>query len=75
MVTREMKDRGRVVAELEYDTYKKIIGVIQSNLPPHVYISPERVKKEGRKVVRLWCSHPRVGKEAVEIALSVASYE
>lgn len=72
MVTREMKARGKVVAELEYGVYKRIIGAIRSNLPTHVYVSPERVTKEGRKVVRLWCMHPKAGKEAVERALVVS---
>ena len=71
MVTGEMKARGRIVAELDYDVYKRIIGAIRSNLPPHVYVSPERVTKGGRKVVRLWCMHPNAGKEAVERALGV----
>lgn len=71
MVTREMKARGKVVAELEYDVYKRIIGAIRSNLPTHVFISPERVTNEGRKVVKLWCMYPKAGKEAVERALGV----
>jgi len=72
MVTREMKERGKVVVELDYDVYKKMIGAIRSNLPPHLYISPERVTKEGRKVVKLWCMYPKTGKVAVERALSVS---
>jgi len=71
MVTREMKTRGKVVAELEYDVYKRIIGAIRSNLPTHVFVSPERVTKEGRKVIKLWCMYPKAGKEAVESALGV----
>jgi len=61
MVTREMKARGKIVGELEYDVYKRIAGVLRSNLPPHVFVSPERVTKEGRKIVRLWCMYPKVG--------------
>jgi len=38
MVTGEMKARGRIVAELDYDVYKRIIGAIRSNLP-HTYMS------------------------------------
>ena len=72
MVTREVKARGKVVAELDYSLYKKTIGTIRSNLPRHVYVSVERVTKEGRKVVRLWCMYPKAGKEAVERALGVA---
>ncbi|MDI6905077.1 MAG: hypothetical protein QMD13_06270 [Candidatus Bathyarchaeia archaeon] len=72
MVTREMKARGKVVVELDYSVYKKMIGAIRSNLPSHVYISPERITKEGRKVVKLWCMYPKTGKVAVERALGVS---
>lgn len=70
MVTKEMRQRGRVCAELDYDTYKRIAGRIRSNLPQHIYASPERVtNKEGRKIVRLWCTHPKIGEAAVKRAL------
>lgn len=69
MVTRKMKTYGKVVAELDYDVYKAILGSIRIFLPKHVYVSPERVTVEGRKKVRLWCLYPEVGKEAVEQAL------
>ncbi|MCW3994020.1 MAG: hypothetical protein NWE85_05610 [Candidatus Bathyarchaeota archaeon] len=72
MVTREMAERGKVCAQLEFDAYKRILGKIRNNLPPHVWVSPERVKVEGRKVVRLWCAYPKIGERAVKRALGVS---
>lgn len=69
MVTKEIAERGTVFAELEFDVYKRILGKMRNNLPPHIWVSPERVKIEGQKVVRLWCVYPKIGKHAVERAL------
>lgn len=69
MVTREMVERGKVVAIMDYDVYRRLIATIRNNLPRHVYVSPERVMMEGRKVVKLWCAYPKAGEIAVKRAL------
>ena len=69
MVTKEMKTYGRVVAELDYNIYKSYIGAIRSNLPHHIFISPEIINVGGRKIARLWCRYPKAGETAVRKAL------
>ncbi len=69
MVTRETKGEGRLVTELDDSTYRAIAGKIRSHLPPHVYVSPERISEEGKKVVRLWSRYPGAAKRAVQKAL------
>ena len=68
MVTEEARG-GRMVGELDYSTYKAIAGKIRSSLPPHVYVSPERGTKEGKKMVRLWSRYPGAAKRAIKNAL------
>ena len=68
MVTTEAR-RGRMIAELDYLTYKAVAGKIRSSLPPHVYVSPERITEERGKVVRLWSRYPEAAKRAVQKAL------
>lgn len=73
MVTKEMTQRGEVVAVLDYDMYTRLIGTINNNLPGrHIFISPEKVKdQKGRKLVLLWCAYPKIAEIAVKRALGI----
>ena len=75
MVTYESKRGGVMVAELDDGVYKSIVGEIRKNLPPKVYISPEYVSKEGRKIVRVWCRYPNAAKGVIERALKTRGVE
>lgn len=73
MVTKEMRTRGKVVAELDYGVYKDHIGAIRNNLPGKVWVSPEITTIGGKKIVRLWCMYPKIGETAVRRALGLPS--
>lgn len=64
------KERGPMVAKIDYDIYKEKAALLRKRLPPHMFFYIERVSdKEGKKFAKLYCRYPETAKKIIKEVL------
>lgn len=75
MVSKEMKEHGSLVQDLDAKVYRKIAGELASKqIAMGITIEIERKKKDGKWMIELWSQEPEKSKKAIEEVVGKLPY-